>query len=231
MQMINGVLITGSSRGLGEEMAMNFASHGHNLIIHGRDVADLDRVRKRILEKFDADVYAVVGDLRDKYTLNSLESAAINASVLINNAAIHSHPSRVEEMTDAEIDDTISVNLTAPIKLMRRIYPIFLNRGYGTIININSILGLESRETKGLYVSSKYGLRGFSSCLRRESLPHNVKIIDVYPSRIKTKPEFDYGMTPEEVAERIYQAYTAGQSTSLILDNRPQEFRQEHNIE
>jgi len=225
------VLITGSSRGLGRELALTFANRGNNIILHGRNADDLESVRSELLEK-RVGVSIVEGDLRSRSTLDSLFniSREKRASVLVNNAGIHSYNLPFEEIEEDKIDEMLYTNLIAPIKLTWRIYPLFLSMGYGTIININSIIGLEPKEKKTLYTSSKWGLRGFSSSLRLESGRHNIKIIDVYPTRIKTKPEFDYGMSPGEVAEKIYAAYEKNKSMSLILDDRPEEFRQKHDL-
>ena len=111
------------------------------------------------------------------------------------------------------------------IKMTNKIYPIFLKRGGGTIININSLAGLESQPLRSTYCASKWGLRGFTETLRIEAAPDNIKVMAIYPSRIKTRPEFaSYGWEPREVAHKIYIAYKDG-VLDLDLDARPEEFK------
>ena len=111
--------------------------------------------------------------------------------------------------------------MIAPIKLTKRLYGSFLEKGYGTIININSLSGLESHEFKSIYCASKWGLRGFTDSLRLEAEKNKVRVLEVYPSRIKTKAFFTSGMEPREVAQKIYDAYKNTSISEIKLNGRP----------
>ena len=94
-----------------------------------------------------------------------------------------------------------------------------------TIININSISGLENQELRSIYCASKWGLRGFTDALRLEANKHNIRIIGVYPSRIKTKPYFTYGLAARSVAKEIFEAYKRTNIEEIILDERSQRIK------
>ncbi len=216
------ILITGSGRGLGKELALVFADNRYNIILHDRSEADLKDIKKEISLK-NVDFFLVAGDLRAEKTLNNLYkiSEKKRISILINNAGVHCPKLPLEKINDKQIDDLLLTNLIAPIKLTCRLYPLFLKTGRGTIININSISGLENQKFRTLYCASKWGLRGFADTLKLEAEGKNIRVIDVFPSRIKTRPEFTEGMKTKYVAQKIYEVYENTNLNKLILDERP----------
>ena len=215
------VLITGSSKGLGEELALVFASNKHDMILHGRNKEDLGRVKEKV-SKTGVNCYILEGDLRLDKTIEELYKLAKekDVSVLINNAGVHCPKLPFEKINDKQIDDLLLTNLIAPIKLTCRIYPLFLKSGQATIININSISGLENQKFRTLYGASKWGLRGFSEILKLETEKNKIRIIDVYPSRIRTRPEFTVGMGAEDVAKKIYEVFKSTNLNKITLDDR-----------
>jgi len=222
------VLITGSSKGLGEELALVFASNNHDVILHGRNKEDLAKVEERVF-KMGVNCYILDGDLRLDKTIEELYKLAKekDVSVLINNAGtdleLHGPDLKLplNGINDEQIDATLLTNLVATIKLTRRLYTLFLDKDRGTIININSLSGLEPQELRSIYCASKWGLRGFTDSFRLEAEKHNVRVLGIYPSRIKTKPYFAYGMEPREVAGKIYAAYRDSGINEIMLDGRP----------
>lgn len=224
------VLITGSSKGLGEQLALAFARNNYDIILHGRNKESLAKVKGEI-SKVGVNCFIVTGDLRLDKTIEALYKVAgkTDVTVLINNAGIAlTLPGEdtdlrlpLNEISDEQIDDILATNLLAPIKLTRRLYQLFLNKGHGTIININSLLGLEPRELNTLYCASKWGLRGFTDSFRLEAAKHGIRVIGVYPSRIKTRA-FTDGMEPKDVAQKIYSAFSNSAIDEIKLDERPQ---------
>ena len=218
----NSTLITGSTRGLGKELALIFAERGHNLIVHGRNQNDGEEVINEIRESTKNEVTPciVYGDIRETFTLHRIQNIAREReiTVLINNAGMGIE-SPLENTSDTEIDEVLSTNLTATIKLTKRIYTLFLEKKEGVIININSMLGREPKSNKSIYCASKSGLKAFTESLRMEAKEHNIRIMGVYTTRIMTKPEHLYGLEPREVAEKIFDAYTKN-IEDLIIDNR-----------
>ena len=146
-------------------------------------------------------------------------------SVLINNAAQVSLDSHFERLDDRGIENMVYTNLIAPIKLSRQIYSLFLKRGAGTIININSLVGLDKKKFKTMYSTSKWGLRGFANSLRLEAEENNIGIMNVYLSKVKSNPEDKYGMDIREVAEKIYENYKSSNFREIILDGRPEKYK------
>jgi len=225
------VLITGSSKGLGAQLALVFASNGHDLIIHGRNVNDLSEVCKKVLST-GVLCCEVEGDLSEESTLDALCKLGKdnNVSVLINNAGTDLSPEYagieqkqpLSEIEDWQIDDILITNLSAPIKLTKRFYKLFLKKGNGTIININSLSGLKSHRHRSVYCASKWGLKGFADSLRLETVNNKVRILGIYPGRINTRAHFTYGMDAKKVAQKIYAAYENTGVNELVIDERPE---------
>ena len=69
-------------------------------------------------------------------------------------------------------------------------------------------------------------MKGFTKSLRIEAKENGIKVINVYPTQIKTVKEHTFGLEPYDVAERIYNEHITGDSKSeLVIDGRPEEFR------
>jgi len=216
------VLITGSAKGLGRELALVFAGNDYNIILQDRDRKSLREIEREI-KKTGVDCKVVFGDLKSKKTLDDLYkiSKKEKVSLLINNAGIHCPGLPLEKLDDKKIDDLLLVNLMAPVKLTQRIYSLFMELKRGSIINMNSLSGMENHKFRTVYCASKWGLRGFADTLRIEAKKNNIRILDVYPSRIKTRKEFKEGMEPGDVAKKIYKTFKNTKSDKLILDDRP----------
>lgn len=114
---------------------------------------------------------------------------------LINNAAILRNRSFLD-LTAEEFDETIEVNLMAPIRLIRAFLPTMLAQGYGAIINVSSRAGIQPFALETDYCAAKYGLEGFSFSLAIELQPKNISVNVVSPG-YRIKPT---SVTAEEFA-------------------------------
>ena len=225
-------LITASSKGLGKAIAYEFAMNDYDVILHGRDEEKV-RQTKELLENDSVeyrnrkiDVSCIVGDLRSNITIDELYKISKDKiSVLVNNAAIPCYGLPLDEMDEDQVWESLETNLVAPIKLTRKIYPLLKKQGYGSIININSIVGKEPKKFRSVHSATKWGLKGFSKSLRIEAEENGIKVINVYPTQIKTVKEHTYGLEPSDVAKKIYEEHIDADTGELVLDGRPEEFR------
>jgi len=185
--MKKSVLITGSSKGLGRELARTLFSRGYNIIIHGRDEQALEKLRRECRKKSQlCDV--VVGDLREESIVDGLGEIAEkrNLDVLINNAGVYLNK-KVEETSYEEYRKMMDVNFFAPVRLIKMVLPIFRKKGMGLIININSVAGKQGYDGESAYCASKSALRGFSEALKYEVTNRGIGVIDVYSGAIATQ--------------------------------------------
>jgi short-subunit dehydrogenase len=219
------VLVTGASKGLGKELAVVFALGGYNLIINARDKNGL-RQTHSLVSSLRRSCIVAAGDICKDTTINRLATLAkrYKISILVNNAGIgDSGP--LKKMTGDQLKRVIFTDLTAPMLLTKKIYPFFSGNGKAGVIFINSLAGLNPQLFRSAYCAAKWGLRGFAKALQLESKKNNVRILSVYPSRIRTKPEFTYGMDTASVAKKIFAVYGRRKISELIIDGRPKGMR------
>ena len=186
------VLITGCSSGLGLHLANKFEKEGHFVFRHeGRKHFDLSKAEE-------------VNQLIE-------EAKALEIDALVNNAAMVCPSITLGDYDDDLINSMIEVNLKAPIMLTKNLLP-----NLKRIININSMVGLEIKAPRTLYSATKWGLRGFSNSLKKES---DLVVLDVYPTNIKTTPDRINAMDIDMVVSKIYNAFIE-EKEELILDGR-----------
>lgn len=159
------VMITGSSRGLGAAIKMNFVERGYNCISPNRD--QLDLLSGESVRRF-------IGELDE------------NVDVLVNNAGINLK-SPLDEISDDKIEAMVATNLVAPLKLMQAVMRGMAESGGGKVVNIGSIWGVRSLEHRTLYSMTKFGLDGMTRALAREFGPHNVLLNTVAPGFMGTE--------------------------------------------
>ena len=144
--------------------------------------------------------------------MERLIAEAGEVDVLIANAALPASGA-FTELTQAEIDRMLEVNLRAPIALARALAPAMVARGGGHIVFISSLSGKAASPASSVYSATKFGLRGFALGLREDLRPHGVGVSVVLPGFIRDAGMFaDAGVelppgvgtrTPEEVAAGV----------------------------
>ena len=188
---MKSIVITGCGSGLGKALCQS-ASHKHVVFPHYR--------------KGD---FGLIGDITDIRFLDNFSDylEESNADVFVNNAGVYCS-GLLEDTPDKLIEETININLTCQILLLKRAYNFFKEQGQGLIININSLSGIYPSKNETIYSATKFALKGFSKSLQLEAIGTGVEIIDVYPGAIQTRmtesrPNYDSLMRADEVAEQI----------------------------
>jgi short-subunit dehydrogenase len=210
---LSKVLVTGSSGGLGFYIAKYFLEKGHAVVLHGRNKEKLNKINENFCNKGSQSNF-IIGDLSSTKDIKKIAEYAIEEKVkiLINNAGLICPGLEFSKITNKIIHTMIDVNLKAPILLLNA-----LQDHIHQVININSMVGMESKVNRTMYASSKWGLRGFSDSLKKEDVKYN--ILDVYPTNIKTWQDRENAMEIDFVVEKIYNSMIDGK-TELILDGR-----------
>ena len=157
-------LVTGASRGLGKAFAEQLVKNDMRVLTPGRQQLDL-------LSNISIDQY--------------LASLTEPVDVLVNNAGIN----RIGQTTfsDTDLEDTLQVNLIAPIRLARGLIPGMIRRQYGRIVNISSIWSVVSKPGRITYAVSKTGLNGYTRSLAVELAPYNILVNAVCPGYVNTE--------------------------------------------
>lgn len=190
------VLVTGSSRGIGAEIAVKAAAEGAVLAVHCRHAEDdsdgtLGRIRDAggTAERFDADV--LDGEAAERLVARVIERFD-RIDALVNNAGL----TLVKPFLDtqpAEWDAVIGTDLTACFHTCRAALPSMVARGSGAIVNVASRLGQIGVADTAAYSAAKAGLIGLTRALAKEFGPHGIRVNAVAPGVIET------GMTTDLV--------------------------------
>jgi NAD(P)-dependent dehydrogenase (short-subunit alcohol dehydrogenase family) len=180
--------VTGGGRGLGRAIALRLARDGADLILAGRDAAELEAARSEVVG-LGRRALAVVADVADEGQVGRLVAEAVNAfgriDVLVNNAGVAGPTAPVQAVTRAEWDGVLAVNLTGAFLCCRAVLPGMLERRDGVIVNVSSVAGQQAYPLRSPYASSKWGLIGLTLTLAREAGPYNVRVNAVCPGPVE----------------------------------------------
>lgn len=180
------VLITGSSGGIGAEIARQFHSQGAFVVLHGTR----EQALSALAEELKTNVAYVVAPLNDTEQVDSLiknaeEKAGNPLDILVNNAGI-TRDTLFMRMKDADFDDVIQVNLRAAFKLGKDAIKGMMKRRNGRIINITSVVGVTGNPGQANYCASKAGLIGMSKAIAAEVASRGITVNCVAPGFIQT---------------------------------------------
>jgi 3-oxoacyl-[acyl-carrier protein] reductase len=188
------VLVTGSSRGIGAEVAVKAAAQGATVAVHYQRAADgAERTLARIREA-GSDGAAFAADVADGRQAEALIEAVIErfgrVDGLVNNAG-RTLVGPFLETTSAQWDDVIGTDLSAAFHTCRAVLPSMVERGDGAIVNIASRLGQMGIAETAAYSAAKAGLIGLTRALAREFGPHGIRVNAVAPGVTVTEMTSD----------------------------------------
>jgi NAD(P)-dependent dehydrogenase (short-subunit alcohol dehydrogenase family) len=182
-------LVTGGSKGLGQAIARSLAQAGAAVVIAARHAGELEAALPAILDGTTARGTWVVADMTRRDDVERLAREAADAigpiDILVNNAGIN-RVSPIVEVKNADWDEVLAVNLTAPMILSRALAGPMKSRGWGRIIHIGSVFGQVSRAGRNAYSASKAGLIGMTHSMALELAPHGVTVNAILPGPFET---------------------------------------------
>jgi len=217
-------MITGSSRGLGRQLALRLAHDRWNLILHGRAIEMLSDTAV-LCEGVQTPglMRLITGDISLPQTQDELVQAATEQQIalLINNAGTYTNQS-FDAIEPEAIAYAIAVNLLAPMLLSKRCLRV-LREKKGLIVNINSMAAHSPGKGESLYAATKAGLAGFAKAWKLETMP--VHVIDVFLGAMNTRmttgrPTPELMIQPEAAARAICAAIeTSNHDSSVRFDS------------
>ena len=177
------VLITGCSSGIGLETALFLKDHGYDVIATARNEAVLHFLKEKGLKAINLDVNStpsITNAVAKAITMTDEKGI----EVLINNAG-YGQAGALEDLSREHFRDQFETNVFGLIELTNTVLPYMHEQGYGTIINISSVLGLVALPFRGAYCASKYAVEALSDTYRLElaNTPINVSLIEPGPIR------------------------------------------------
>jgi 3-oxoacyl-[acyl-carrier protein] reductase len=188
------VLITGSSRGIGAEVAVKAAAEGALIAVHYNRSADAARETLDRVRALGVEAEAFAADIGDGGQAEGLVEHVIGhfgrVDGLVNNAG-RTLVAPFLETAPADWDGVIATDLSAAFHTCRAVLPSMVERGSGAIVNVASRLGQIGVTQTAAYSAAKAGLIGLTRSLAQEFGPHGIRVNAVAPGVTVTEMTTD----------------------------------------
>jgi len=220
--------ISGATGGLGRHLATKMSQSGCDLFLTSKHFSKLEALTNELRSVCGSRsrIFYEQADLNSVQDIDAVIKAAkeklSTIDILINCAGVFV----VKPLFDSDLDDfetSLNVNLRAAFTFSKAFAVDMVKNKWGRIINIGSSSACEGHRNSSLYCASKHAVLGLSRALHDELKDHNIRVICVLPSAMKTKmgkliknQDYDTFLKPEEVAD--YIVYISSFDAEMITE-------------
>lgn len=195
-------LITGTSSGIGRELAETALEKGHKVVATARK----PEVLSDLVEKYPETVLTVKLDVTKKEDISKAIHKTIEKfgkiDVVVNNAG-YGLIGAIEEPGEEQIRGQFETNFFGVLNVLREVLPVLRSQKSGHIINVSSGLGFFAFPSYGYYSATKFAVQGISEALAQETAPLGIKVTIAEPGGTKT--DFLKGVAePENLLPEAY---------------------------
>lgn len=190
-------LVTGASRGLGKEMAIGLGEAGANIVVTARTASEVEAAAEEIADVSGAEVLPVIADVTSPEDtarmITDTEERFGAVDILVNNAGMNVR----HLLTEYPLDDWKKVtetNITGVFLATKAALPGMIERGWGRVINIGSIMGTIGLPTRVPYAATKGAVHQMTKTLSLEVAEHGITVNTIAPGPFMTemnKPVMD----------------------------------------
>ncbi len=205
------VFITGATSGIGRATAIALSDAGYKVYAVGRSDEALERLKAE-----RPSIVPIAVDVTDREALETVV-ADLPIDVLINNAGMMPPLGNFADMSIADIDATLEVNLSAAILLTRLVVPRMRERRSGHILFTGSSAAHAAFANIAVYSATKAAIGHFAAALRADLSPYGIRVTEIVPGRVETQLYKDIldadaraamyagnvALQPEDVAEMV----------------------------
>ena len=213
-------VVTGAGRGIGQAIALTLAKSGCRVVLSARTLAQLEEVQRKI-QQAGGEAATVPADLTRDEAIETLAAESRRAygavDILINNAGWGKR-APVVKINAEDLDQTLRLNLRAPILLAKRLLPDMIAKNEGAVINIGSVSGKTGEANGAAYSATKFGLIGFTQSLYEEVREQGIKVSVILPGFVDTPL-----IPPNRQLDRskMIQAEDIAQAVHYVLTSPP----------
>lgn len=217
------VIVTGAARGVGKGIVAALIERGAAVLAVDRDEAGLNTTVE-LWAGSGRPIAALVADLRDPESAARIVASARDTfgtvHGLVNNAIATNEPKPLQDITREDYDLVFDVGPRATFELMQAVYPVFLDNGGGSIVNLGSGSGTIGLQKFGAYAAAKEAIRGMSKVAALEWGRVGIRVNVVCPyaetESIATWREWD-----PKTYERTVRAVPLGRLGDVTTDIGP----------
>ncbi|MFA5890498.1 MAG: SDR family NAD(P)-dependent oxidoreductase [Actinomycetota bacterium] len=178
-------IITGASRGIGEDLARAAVARGARVGLVARAKDDLERV----LASCGGSGAIAVADVADRGSVEAAIEALRRelgpADILVNNAGYATYGSIADDAVE-NLEGMLRVNYLGTLYTTKAVLPDMIARGSGHVVNVCSMAGFIAVPREGGYCASKFAVTGFSEALAAELAPCGIRVSTVNPGPVAT---------------------------------------------
>jgi NAD(P)-dependent dehydrogenase (short-subunit alcohol dehydrogenase family) len=193
-------IVTGSGRGIGEGIALVLAREGANVVVMDMNLQDAEGVVQKIVAAGGKGM-PFAANVTQKATLDALVEATVKqfgtVDILVNNAGIEAPPCLVKDLSEAQWDRVLGVNLKGVFLCCQAVIPTMMAQNRGRIVNIASTAAIRMTFFGSAdYTVAKHGVAGLTHHLAWELADHQITVNSICPGGVLT-PLMEQGTTPE----------------------------------
>lgn len=212
-------VVTGATEGIGRAIALALGKRGGRVALCSRSVDRVDATVRELAAE-GLDVMGATCDVSDDASITAFAERVLESfgsvDVLVNNAGL-AHFGALSELTRAQIDAMLNINLRGLILVTRAFLPGMLQRRSGHIVNIASLAGRNPVPRGTVYAASKHAVLGFSKSLMQEVRQANVRVLAVCPGSVET-PFFGKAGIELKNADRVLQPQDVAHAVVSALE-------------
>lgn len=193
------ILVTGASRGIGNNIAKNLAKE--NIVIANYNKSEIEAKKlKKDLEEKNINIDIIKADVCNRKQVQEMIKQILDKyghiDVLINNAGISQYK-LFTDITDNDWEEIMNTNLNANFIVTQEVVKNMIQNKEGLIVNISSIWGITGAAMEVAYSTSKAGIIGLTKSLAKELGPSNIRVNAIAPGIINT--EMNSKFSKEEI--------------------------------